>query len=200
MMEKFSDPRRESAKTVTVFLSEIFWYFISRKIQFTSRKFSSRSQNCNWNSFFLSLLLPCFPDAPVCITDKIVIVGAYRSENLNVVCEVHADPPPRSFKWKFNSSGESYELPKERHYKNGSQSSILQYTPVMDQDYGTLTCAGQNEVGEQANPCVFQVILAGKTTTEQSTMTTTFHAPMSSLQSSGQTRKLHRREPSSHPP
>lgn len=32
----------------------------------------------------------------------------------------------------------------------------------MDQDYGTLTCAGQNEVGEQSNPCVFQVILAGK--------------------------------------
>lgn len=35
----------------------------------------------------------------------------------------------------------------------------------MDQDYGTLTCAGQNEVGEQANPCVFQVILAGKAVT-----------------------------------
>ncbi|CRL01064.1 CLUMA_CG014257, isoform A [Clunio marinus] len=99
--------------------------------------------------------------APVCITDKIVIVGAYRSENLNVVCEVHADPPPRSFKWKFNSSGESFELPKERHFKNGSQSSILRYTPIMDQDYGTLTCSGQNEVGEQSIPCIFQVILAG---------------------------------------
>lgn len=32
----------------------------------------------------------------------------------------------------------------------------------MDQDFGTLTCVGQNEVGEQTNPCVFQVILAGK--------------------------------------
>lgn len=99
--------------------------------------------------------------APVCITDKIVIVGAYRSENLNVVCEVHADPPPRSFRWKFNSSGESYEIAKDRYSKNGSQNSILHYTPVMDQDYGTLTCAGQNEVGEQTIPCVFQVILAG---------------------------------------
>lgn len=81
---------------------------------------------------------------------------------MNVVCEVHADPPPRSFKWKFNSSGESFEIPKDRYYKNGSQSSILHYTPIMDQDYGTLTCTGENDVGEQANPCIFQVILAGE--------------------------------------
>lgn len=78
------------------------------------------------------------------------------------MCEVHADPPPRSFKWKFNSSGESFEIPKDRYYKNGSQSSILHYTPIMDQDYGTLTCMGENDVGEQANPCIFQVILAGE--------------------------------------
>ncbi|KAG5676002.1 hypothetical protein PVAND_005857 [Polypedilum vanderplanki] len=97
--------------------------------------------------------------APVCKVDKTIIVGAFRSEHLNVICEVNADPQPRSFKWKFNSSGETYELSKERHYKNGSKS-ILQYTPIMDQDYGTLTCTGQNEVGEQTVPCVFQVILA----------------------------------------
>lgn len=132
------------------------------------KKFNSRIKKffflflciCNWN--FISLFSLHFPDAPVCTTDKTVIVGAYRSENLNVVCEVHADPPPRSFRWKFNSSGESYEIPKERLFKNGSQSSILHYTPIMDQDYGTLTCVGQNEVGEQTNPCVFQVILAGR--------------------------------------
>lgn len=100
------------------------------------------------------------PDAPVCVTDKIVIVGAFRSENLNVVCEVHADPPPRSFKWKFNSSGETYEITKDRYNKNGSKS-VLHYTPIMDQDYGSLTCQGTNEVGEQSQPCVFQVILAG---------------------------------------
>lgn len=139
-----------------------------REIQFTSQSFL----------FLIAIAIETFllffrflPDAPVCITDKIVIVGAYRSENLNVVCEVHSDPPPRSFKWKFNSSGESFELPKERHYKNGSLSSVLRYTPIMDQDYGTLTCQGQNEVGEQLSACVFQVILAGK----KKTMTLNFH-------------------------
>lgn len=36
-----------------------------------------------------------FSDAPICVTDKMVIVGAFRNENLNIYCEVQADPPPR---------------------------------------------------------------------------------------------------------
>lgn len=38
----------------------------------------------------------------------------------------------RSFRWKFNNSGESLDVGKERHHRNGS-TSILQYTPVTDQ-------------------------------------------------------------------
>ncbi|XP_065084248.1 protein turtle homolog A-like [Ochlerotatus camptorhynchus] len=98
--------------------------------------------------------------APVCATDKIIIVGAFRSEPLHIPCEVHADPPPRQFFWKFNHSGETLEINKERFVKNGSLS-ILSYMPVSDQDYGTLTCWGQNEVGMQQWPCFFQVVLAG---------------------------------------
>ena len=65
------------------------------------------------------------------------------------------------FKWRFNNSGEVLELSKERYYKNGS-FSILNYTPVSDQDYGTLMCWGENEVGAQSEPCMFQIILAGE--------------------------------------
>ncbi|XP_055590143.1 B-cell receptor CD22-like [Uranotaenia lowii] len=97
--------------------------------------------------------------APMCATDKIIIVGAFRSESLHIPCEVHADPPPRQFNWKFNNSGETLEIGKERFAKNGSMS-ILSYTPVSDQDYGTLTCWGQNEVGQQQWPCFYQVVLA----------------------------------------
>ncbi|XP_037038777.1 hemicentin-1 isoform X2 [Bradysia coprophila] len=98
--------------------------------------------------------------APLCVTDKVVIVGAFRGENLNIYCEVQADPPPRSFRWKFNNSGETLDVGKERFHRNGS-TSILQYTPVTDQDYGTLSCWGQNEVGLQKHPCMFQIVLAG---------------------------------------
>ncbi|XP_050087779.1 neural cell adhesion molecule 1-like [Anopheles aquasalis] len=98
--------------------------------------------------------------APVCATDRITIVGAFRSEALQIACEVQADPPPRLFNWRFNNSGETLKIAKERHVKNGSVS-ILHYTPVSDQDYGTLSCWGQNEVGTQEHPCFFQVVLAG---------------------------------------
>uniref|UniRef100_A0A182PW16 Ig-like domain-containing protein n=1 Tax=Anopheles epiroticus TaxID=199890 RepID=A0A182PW16_9DIPT len=98
--------------------------------------------------------------APVCATDRIIIVGAFRSESLQIPCEVHADPPPRQFNWKFNNSGETLKIGKERYVKNGSLS-LLNYVPVSDQDYGTLTCWGQNEVGTQDWPCFFQVVLAG---------------------------------------
>lgn len=40
--------------------------------------------------------------------------------------------PPRSFRWKFNNSGETLDVGKERFHRNGS-TSILQYTPVTDQ-------------------------------------------------------------------
>lgn len=39
---------------------------------------------------------------------------------------------------------------------------VLRYTPVTDQDFGTLSCWGVNEVGMQQNPCLFQVVLAGE--------------------------------------
>lgn len=38
----------------------------------------------------------------------------------------------RSFRWKFNNSGETIDVGKERHYRNGS-TSVLQYTPITDQ-------------------------------------------------------------------
>lgn len=38
----------------------------------------------------------------------------------------------RSFRWKFNNSGETLDVGKERFHRNGS-TSILQYTPVTDQ-------------------------------------------------------------------
>ncbi|GLV36527.1 hypothetical protein CBL_07976 [Carabus blaptoides fortunei] len=40
--------------------------------------------------------------------------------------------------------------------------SELMYTPASQRDYGTLTCWGQNTIGRQVDPCVFQVVPAAK--------------------------------------
>lgn len=39
---------------------------------------------------------------------------------------------------------------------------LIMFFFVSPQDYGTLSCWGQNEVGLQRSPCVYQIVLAGK--------------------------------------
>ncbi|RZF42473.1 hypothetical protein LSTR_LSTR004392 [Laodelphax striatellus] len=99
--------------------------------------------------------------APTCKQERILVVGASRSENLHIVCEVEADPPAKSFRWKFNNSGETMDVEPERYTANGT-TSVLYYTPVVDLDYGTLSCWADNAIGAQVSPCVFQVVVAGK--------------------------------------
>ncbi|XP_067625215.1 uncharacterized protein side-II [Eurosta solidaginis] len=97
---------------------------------------------------------------PVCKhMDRVILIGASKDETVEVTCEIQADPPPRTFRWKFNNSGETLDVGSERFSVNDSRS-ILKYTPVSDQDYGTLSCWAANEVGTQSQPCLFQVVLA----------------------------------------
>ncbi|KAM7350992.1 sidestep II transmembrane protein isoform 1-T2 [Cochliomyia hominivorax] len=97
---------------------------------------------------------------PICKhLDRVILIGASKDETVEVACEIQADPPPRTFRWKFNNSGETLDVGSERFSVNGSRS-ILKYTPVTDQDYGTLSCWASNEVGTQNQPCLFQVVLA----------------------------------------
>ncbi|XP_063702814.1 hemicentin-2-like [Culicoides brevitarsis] len=97
--------------------------------------------------------------APVCSADRVILIGAAKNENIEIPCEIHADPPARTFRWKFNNSGETLDMNSDRFSINGT-NSVLKYTPITDQDYGTLSCWASNEVGMQVQACVFQVVLA----------------------------------------
>uniref|UniRef100_A0A182QB13 Ig-like domain-containing protein n=1 Tax=Anopheles farauti TaxID=69004 RepID=A0A182QB13_9DIPT len=117
---------------------------------------------------------------PVCATDKLlaanapggngsegavgtnrngILIGASRNENVEIPCHIFADPPARSFHWRFNNSAEILQVDAHRFTSQGN-ISILNYVPVTDQDYGTLTCWAVNEVGPQSQPCTFQLVLA----------------------------------------
>ncbi|KAL1110301.1 hypothetical protein AAG570_008378 [Ranatra chinensis] len=100
-------------------------------------------------------------NSPTCKHERVVVVGASRAESLDIYCEVDADPPARSFRWKFNNSGETLEVGPERYTSNGT-TSLLRYTPVADLDYGTLSCWAENAIAPQVVPCLFQVVAAGK--------------------------------------
>ncbi|XP_063921437.1 contactin-1 [Zophobas morio] len=99
--------------------------------------------------------------APVCKQDREELYGALKQETVTLRCQVDANPAIVTFHWTFNNSGDLTEVPANR-FTNEVSSSRLNYTPVSDLDYGTLLCWGENEVGHQKVPCVFQVVIAGR--------------------------------------
>lgn len=98
------------------------------------------------------------------------MVGALKHETISLVCGVQSKPPPLTFHWTFNNSGEMMNVPPTRYTQvkslrlitNNWHGSRLNYTPANDMDYGTVACWARNRIGVQKTPCLFQIIVAGK--------------------------------------
>ena len=110
-------------------------------------------------------------DAPICkegLTTQ--VVGALKHETISLVCGVQSKPPPLTFHWTFNNSGELMNVPPTRYTQvkslrlitNNWHGSRMNYTPANDIDYGTIACWARNRIGVQKTPCLFQIIVAGK--------------------------------------
>lgn len=103
-----------------------------------------------------------FTVAPVCRPGQETVQGVGRREAAKVVCEVEANPSDKvHYTWRFNNSRETVDLTHDRFIEEGSRSTAA-YTPLTPMDYGTLMCWASNEFGKQIEPCVYQVIAAGK--------------------------------------
>lgn len=98
----------------------------------------------------------------MCRDSEISVIGASLDEVIRVRCHVAADPSDVTFVWQFNNSGESFDVSPARFTTTSGNMSELKYTPASQRDYGTLTCWGQNPIGRQSEPCVFQIVPAGK--------------------------------------
>ena len=66
------------------------------------------------------------------------------------------------FRWAFNSSSEIVDIPMDKYTLVGEGLSRVSYMPRTHLDYGSLLCWAGNSVGMQPQPCVFQIIHAGK--------------------------------------
>ncbi|XP_050101406.1 uncharacterized protein LOC126581643 [Anopheles aquasalis] len=97
---------------------------------------------------------------PLCATDKIVSIGVSLEETITVSCDIITHPLASKFYWRFENSEEVLEIEQQRFTNNGT-SSQMHYTPTTEQDYGTLSCWGTNEIGTMAEPCMFHLIAAG---------------------------------------
>ncbi|XP_076750373.1 neural cell adhesion molecule 2 isoform X2 [Xylocopa sonorina] len=109
--------------------------------------------------------------APICKDGSSTqVVGALKHETISLVCGVQSKPPPITFHWTFNNSGELMNVPADRFTQvkplslitNHWHGSRLNYTPATDMDYGTVACWAKNRIGVQKTPCLFQIIIAGK--------------------------------------
>jgi len=100
-------------------------------------------------------------DPPVCKAGLTRYFGVSRSENVEITCQVEANPSSDlTYKWYFNNSAETIEVPRNRYTASGPLS-LLTYRPMASLDYGTLLCYAANSAGSQSEPCVFHILTAG---------------------------------------
>lgn len=98
---------------------------------------------------------------PTCRPNQTRVHGVAKQEKANISCEVDANPPDVTFKWSFNNSAESIDVPSNHLSRSGTRSTVS-YTPKNDMDYGTLLCWARNPIGDQRVPCVYHIIAAGR--------------------------------------
>ncbi|XP_036213247.2 uncharacterized protein side-III isoform X2 [Bactrocera oleae] len=148
--------------------------------------------------------------APVCSTNTMIVIGASLEEAVPIPCRVNSDPPEIDFEWTFSTSGEHFEVPSghyatiqeatttgdvhrtiietnDTHFETYETVSELIYTPKGERDYGTLACWGQNSIGKQTEPCLFQVVPAAKPGALRNCTLRPYVVTSASLNSSNQT-------------
>ena len=103
-----------------------------------------------------------FSDVPVCNNADPIVLGVGNGEMVDVFCDVVANPNVDAFHWAFNNSAGLIHVPAGRATTQNGTRSKLTYTPRNNKDYGTLMCEAKNEVGNQKQPCIFHIILAGE--------------------------------------
>ncbi|KAK7081497.1 hypothetical protein SK128_025442, partial [Halocaridina rubra] len=115
------------------------------------------------NSKGTSASLPLLLDvkySPVCAAEEALQYSVGKFENAEISCKVHANPPDVTFRWTFNNTAESVDVPDGRFVVVGTKSRV-NYTPMNELDYGTLLCWANNTIGFQQHPCVFHIVAAG---------------------------------------
>ena len=75
-------------------------------------------------------------------------------------CQVEADPDNVKFHWTLSTGRETALVSREVSSDSGL-SSILEYTPRRDADFGQLQCWASNDIGKQKEPCVFNIVKEG---------------------------------------
>ncbi|XP_076335435.1 nephrin-like isoform X1 [Tachypleus tridentatus] len=97
--------------------------------------------------------------APVCETRQKTIYVVERQEKVRVYCEVTAKPMDVVFRWTFNTSSETIDADS---VNSTGTTSFAVFSPKCKYDYGIVYCWGENTIGIQKEPCVFNILPAAR--------------------------------------
>lgn len=89
------------------------------------------------------------------------MIGAAIDDMVNLTCRVNASPGYVSFRWYFRSPENLLNITKDL-FSVQDRTSLLTHRVQADTDYGDVLCFAANDIGEQAMPCTFSVVPAGK--------------------------------------
>ncbi|KAG0421394.1 hypothetical protein HPB47_002712, partial [Ixodes persulcatus] len=96
--------------------------------------------------------------APLCREKQTVVYAASRHQEVEVHCDVEADPSNVTFEWRFNSTLQNRTV---KSFTNHGTRSVAHYIPHGRTEFGTLLCFASNRIGQQKIPCVFHIVQAG---------------------------------------
>lgn len=116
------------------------------------------TRTAEFKMFIPLFIYDSLSDAPVCRPGLPQSYSVDRGEIADIRCEVESNPPAHDFRWKFNSSVAGMN---ELHV-NDDVRNALEFKPQSENDYGMVLCWGLNAIGMQTEPCMFQVVPAGK--------------------------------------
>ena len=109
------------------------------------------------DSKYITIIGSHYDFRPVCHDPEVTRHPAEFSPGVSLTCGVESYPAPRSYRWQYNSSQGSFQIPNAK-----SMMSFMNY--AVSEEGGTegeVLCWATNEVGEQDEPCVFHVVPLG---------------------------------------
>ncbi|KAG1653241.1 Kin of IRRE-like protein 3 [Nymphon striatum] len=96
--------------------------------------------------------------APLCSRNLLKTYYASLMDNIRISCSVLANPPLVHFSWWFKSNLSSDQIPLK--YKQNGTTSITYHQALSESDFGSLYCWAKNAIGDQHDPCVFEIVYA----------------------------------------
>ena len=86
---------------------------------------------------------------PICTAPTI----QKKETGIDLICTVDSKPSANTYRWFFNSSETTFEIPSAE-----STMYFTNYKPSTETEHGQVLCWASNRLGEQDKPCVFHVV------------------------------------------